>query len=993
MRHILLSLVASSLLLGKDFTVSNSDEFYLALRSAENNSEDDKIILKRGRYVASSRQIFSYQSDENFDLIIQGETGAKRNEVIIDGNGLSSTLFLSNSQHKISITVSRVTVQNGHSKINGGGLRVENLGELNLNNIAVIYNKSQYDGAGVYNLGSTFINESTISKNESLRGVGGAIFSSGNTIVKLSNISYNKAQRHGGGIYSIKTALLKDSNLSYNNSSYGGMLYGVSKVKITNCIISNNSSKYDGGAIKTESAKIIDSSIINNSADNYGGGLYSRDINIIGSKFDKNSAKYGGGLFGEKVQIRESIFNNNSAIYSGGAIKSIDGLVKDSNFTANSSSKTGGAIETVMTSIIGSSFIKNKSEKGGAILSKSLSLTNSYLYKNYAVVSGGAVKGYDLKIRYTALCENASSNVGGAIDGVAVTVTNSNLAKNISNRGGAIHGIHTAKLDITSSLFMQNQANQGGAIFGNVKLFNSLLLNNRGKGMSLYGKGAIINNIIKNETGPDIVSEEIFMTGDVQLENNFLNLSNIYNYQFYKLEKAGNLPLTNLTKSADMNKIFENNSALIKVGLTPDMNKNCMDIYNVSKAYDQAVGSSLIRQKKEADETFDSIENRQKEHQLRNSLYADISDLIIEGDHKIYKEMYFIIVTRNGKNPVDKYFINFDENNGYEELQNNATTHRFHEAGIKDIKVKIVDTEGKIAEKTFPVDLYELSQDEFRELLKDKKSRAYLESISKGVVNIAENQKATKYSDAIGSDLDQNITRDYKDLNENYSKLLEELKTEETEANEYNMSRMIQFNNGINEVKDYILNNLEEMNSDKSNSKETIENAKKYILENPQEFNLTTFKNYEEIIVEIQEHILTHLDEYNLTHKKNVDNAYIEGREKVISNPKEFNLMSMSELQSEMQKLTLKIQEDPSKYGIRVNKQMLNSLDKGWSLLGTLAEINDISIFEGFKVVWIFSDGTFKGYSSNPEIRRKIANAHFEVFNRVPKNAGIWLYK
>ncbi|GEM_PF-3043531 len=1001
MRPILLSLVASTLLFGKEFIVSSSDELYLALRSAENNSEDDKIVLKQGRYVASSRMIFSYQSDENFDLTIEGETNAKRNDIVIDGNGLSTTLIISNTANKIITTISKVTIQNGYSKTNGGGLIIENQGELHLDNTAIINNKSQYDGAGLYSLGTTIINNSLISKNESLRGVGGGIYSAENLMIKLSNVSYNKAQKHGGGIFSIKTALLKDSNLSNNSSSYGGMIYGVGKIKITDSEIYNNSAKYDGGAIKSDIAKIINSNIYNNSAENYGGGLYSKDIDISSSSFSKNSAKYGGAIFGEKIQTKYSKFAENYAIYSGGAIKTTDALIKDSNFSNNKSEKNGGAIETVMSSIVSSNFIKNKSEKGGAVSTKSLSLTNANMRQNYASASGGAVKGYDLKIRYSTFCENRSANVGGAIDGVSITLTNSNLSKNQSVRGGAVHGIHTSKIDIVSSIFFQNSAYLGGAIFGNVKLFNSLMLNNKGKGMALYGKGALINNIVKNETASDKVSEELFMTGNLILENNYLNLSNIYNYQFYKLEKAGNLPVSNFTNKADLIKVFGNESPLVNINLNIDPSiKNCSDILNTEKLYISIIGNPLIHKNKDLDENLNTINNRNKNQQIRNSLYADISDLMIEGDQKIYKEIYFIVVTTEGKNPVKNYFIDFDEGKGYEELQNNLISHRFHESGIKDIKVKIVDQEGKIAEKTFPLDIYELSQDEFRELLKDKESRRYLESISSGVVKIAENQKDSKYSYALGiiaseNQKDSNASNnDIKNINDKYGKLIEELQVEETNTNEFNISKMIQFNNGINEVKDYILSNIEESNNmSKGDSKDAIDNAKKYILDNPKEFNLTTFKNYEEIIVEIQEHILTHLDEYNLTSKKNVDNAYKQGREKVISNPKDFNLMSMSDLQNEMQKLTQKIQEDPSKYGIRVTRQILNSLDKGWSLLGTLAEINDISVFDGFKIVWIFADGVFKGYSSNPEIRKKIVNANFEVFTKVPRNAGIWLYK
>ena len=183
--------------------------------------------------------------------------------------------------------------------------------------------------------------------------------------------------------------------------------------------------------------------------------------------------------------------------------------------------------------------------------------------------------------------------------------------------------------------------------------------------------------------------------------------------------------------------------------------------------------------------------------------------------------------------------MDFDEGKGYEELQNNLISHRFHESGIKDIKVKIVDKEGKIAEKTFPLDIYELSQDEFRELLKDKESRRYLESISSGVIKIAENQKDSKYSYALGiidsenqkDSKDSKYSNDIKNINDRYGKLIEELQAEETNTNEFNISKMIQFNNGINEVKDYILGNIEESNNiSKGDSKDAVDNAKNIFL-------------------------------------------------------------------------------------------------------------------------------------------------------------------
>jgi len=978
---------------GQEFNVKNSEELHLALKSAENNQEDDTIILSKGRYIASEDSKFEYHSDEDFDIIIESQDGLKQSDVIIDGNGLSSVITVENLKHKIIISICRITIQNGYNRNNGGGLLIKNSGELNLDRVTIAFNKSEYDGAGVYSLGTVIVNESIIARNESLRGVGGGLFTSRNAIVKLSNISYNIAYKHGGAIFSTKTALIKDSTLSFNQSSFGGAFYGLTKIKATNSIFSNNSAKHDGGAIKTETAKLIDVNISKNMAQNYGGAIYTSRVDIENSTFDDNSAKYGGAIFSDNLQIKHSSFSRNIANYSGGMAKANNIIIRDSNIIENKSSKKGGGIESKQIVITNSILNKNVSGKGGAISSNSITLTNSNLIDNQALISGGALKGFDIKVRYSTICQNQADKFGGAIDGVNIVITNSNISKNRSYKGGAIYSTHTSKLNLTNSLMYHNSAYFGGAVFGNVKIFNSLLINNYAEGMSLYGKGVLINNVIRNVTAPNLISKEIFMTGNLKLENNYLNMSNIYNYKLYKLNRDGNFPLKSIPNSDDLSSIFGEQSHIAEIGLYPNLRGSCEEIFNVRKAYNSLLKTALIKTDNSLDDN-DMINSivRKGRGKKRTSLLADISDLMVEGEQKIFNELYFVIIIRSGKNKVKEYFIDFDNGKGFQKIKGNTVNHRFHNAGIKDVKVKIIDSKKNEVTKEFPIDIYELSQDEFRKLLSNKEARSYLEKISKGILNVAEHQKDSKYSSAIellGMDSEDN-----NGLADKYGKLLNELNRERAPSNEFNISKMVQFNNGVNEVKEYILSNLEEFNLvSKTDSKSAINNAKTYILENPKEFNLTSFKNYEEIIIDIQEKIFRNLDEYNLTYKKNVDVAFEKGQNKVISNPKDFNLMSMSDLQGEMQKLTTKIKANPSKYGIKVTKDVLDQLDKGWSLLGTLAEIKDISIFKDFKIIWIFADGEFKGYSSSPNIRRKIRNAKFSIFSDVPKNAGIWLYK
>jgi predicted outer membrane repeat protein len=992
MKYLFTLLALATSLFGRDFTVTTSEELYFALKSAENNLEDDTITLKKGRYIATDKHLFVYESSENFDLTLEAESGARRSDVVIDGNGLSSVLTFRNETYKIIVNILNITIQNGDTAEQGGGILMDNIGELNLDGVTVAYNKSKYDGAGVYNLGTVIVNESIIARNESLRGVGGGVFTGRNAIIKLSQISYNKSYKHGGGVFSTKTALVKDSTISYNQSSYGGAFYGLSKLKATQSIFTNNSAKYDGGAIKCDKVRLFDVNLSNNSANNYGGAIYSTRVNLDDSSLFENSAKYGGAILSDEIEIKGGSIFKNSADYSGGALKGVNVIVKDANLSYNTSRRDGGAIETTQAIISNSELSDNSSKKGGAIFGKRVTITNSTFNRNRSAISGGAVKGYDLKIRYTTMCENRSEKFGGAIDGVDVTVTNSNLSKNVSYKGGAIYSPHTSKLDLTNSLMFYNKAYYGGALFGNVKIFNSLLLNNYAKGMTLYGKGTLINNVIKNFTAPDVASQEIFMTGNLKLENNYLNMGNIYNYQMYKLKRKGNLPLSQLEEVEDLSSVFGEQSHIASVGLSVDFRSSCEEIFNVKNAYESLLENALIDVNGDDDNDTIVTMKRDDRGAERSSMLADISDLMVEGDQKVFNELYLVVIVRSGKHRVEKYFIDFDEGRGYEEIRGNSVNHRFHNSGIKDIKVKIVDSAGNIVEREFPVDIYELSQDEFRELLSDTETREYLENISKGVLNVAEDMNGSKYSSAVG--LFNRSSGDSEYLKRRYGALLSELNSESASSNEFNISKMVQFNNGVNEVKEYILSNLEEFNLvSREESKDAIENAKKYIVENPSEFNLTSFRNYEEIIIDIQHQIMSNLDEYNLTHKKNLDVAYSEGQEKVISNPKAFNLMSMNDLQGEMRKLTDKIKADPSKYGIKVTREVVQSLDKGWSLLGTLAEIEDISIFDGAKIVWIFAEGEFKGYSPDPDVRRKIRGAYFELFSHVPKNAGIWLYK
>ena len=57
------------------------------------------------------------------------------------------------------------------------------------------------------------------------------------------------------------------------------------------------------------------------------------------------------------------------------------------------------------------------------------------------------------------------------------------------------------------------------------------------------------------------------MTGNLKLENNYLNMGNIYNYKLYKLNRNGNLPLKKLPDSDNLSSIFGEQSHIAKIGI------------------------------------------------------------------------------------------------------------------------------------------------------------------------------------------------------------------------------------------------------------------------------------------------------------------------------------------------------------------------------------------------------------------------------------------
>jgi len=147
----------------------------------------DFIVLPAGHYLLTRSDNGQEDAAATGDLDITANltiTGAGADVTVVDGNGITDRVF-----HTLAgqITLSGVTMQDGHVPGDGGGLY--NLANLTLTNVSIMDNQASGRAGGLYNAGTLTVSNSTIANNTATSDGSGVITGSGQATLTNVTIS------------------------------------------------------------------------------------------------------------------------------------------------------------------------------------------------------------------------------------------------------------------------------------------------------------------------------------------------------------------------------------------------------------------------------------------------------------------------------------------------------------------------------------------------------------------------------------------------------------------------------------------------------------------------------------------------------------------------------------------------------------------------------------------------------------------------------------
>ena len=185
------------------------------------------------------------------------------------------------------LNISTSILENNHADSSGGAVWIDRDTKATLVLNSIVNNIAEIGGGGIWNLGTTIIDRTTIDQNQAVQTSAGGINNDGNLTITYSTISNNTSGGLSGGIenkYS-GTLVIFNTTISGNQGSGGSAIYNANQVNLSYSTIAYNYAEsgyavasYDKGAITAKN-----SIIANNTGDQ---GNCSGTMAVLGDNLD-----------------------------------------------------------------------------------------------------------------------------------------------------------------------------------------------------------------------------------------------------------------------------------------------------------------------------------------------------------------------------------------------------------------------------------------------------------------------------------------------------------------------------------------------------------------------------------------------------------------------------------------------------------------------------------------------------------------------------------
>jgi parallel beta-helix repeat protein len=238
----------------------------------------DTVLLATGTFTGAGNRDVNYLGKA---ITITSEHGPDSS--IVDCQKLGRGFLFENSEGPESV-LSRLTIKNGNSDFNGGGVSVRFAGPSIIGN-KIKGNTAGSQGGGIYHalapdpIAGQVTDNVFIGNTAGYRG-GGMLVQSSSPMVTGNRFSGNDAEQGGGLVISTSASLVTDNLIKNNTATVdGGGLYvtGSGKTPIIdgNTIVDNSASLNGGGVYISSTTAVIKNTVIaNNEAGTLGGGVY-----------------------------------------------------------------------------------------------------------------------------------------------------------------------------------------------------------------------------------------------------------------------------------------------------------------------------------------------------------------------------------------------------------------------------------------------------------------------------------------------------------------------------------------------------------------------------------------------------------------------------------------------------------------------------------------------------------------------------------------------